>query len=109
MLTGRAGRALRRLRSVNQKKYSQKLQVRPNYRHTTKRNKKNKFNTSAIRSLSVGVACCPQTQRGEKMEEKVPLTSIVGNSYYKLNIRSVTGFGASSLENAEKNGFTNDM
>lgn len=43
------------------------------------------------------------------MEEKVPLTSIVGNSYYKLNIRSVTGFGASSLENAEKNGFTNDM
>ena len=45
----------------------------------------------------------------EKMEEKVPLTSIVGNSYYKLNIRSVTGFGASSLENAEKNGFTNDM
>ena len=26
--------------------------------------------------------------------EKVPLTSIVGNDYYKLNIRSVTGFGA---------------
>lgn len=41
--------------------------------------------------------------------EKVPLTSIAGNAYYKLNIRSVTGFGANSLENAEKNGFTNDM
>lgn len=42
-------------------------------------------------------------------EKKVPLTSIVGNNYYKLNIRSVTGFGANSFENAEKNGFTNDM
>ncbi|WP_303004926.1 fimbrial protein [Bacteroides congonensis] len=41
--------------------------------------------------------------------KKVPLTSIVGNNYYKLNIRSVTGFGANSFENAEKNGFTNDM
>lgn len=41
--------------------------------------------------------------------KKVPLTSIVGNDYYKLNIRSVTGFGANSFENAEKNGFTNDM
>lgn len=41
--------------------------------------------------------------------EKVPLTSIVGNDYYKLNIRSITGFGANSFENAEKNGFTNDM
>lgn len=40
---------------------------------------------------------------------KVPLTSIVGNNYYKLNIRSVSGFGASSLENAEQNGFTNEM
>lgn len=37
------------------------------------------------------------------------MTSIVGNDYYKLNIRSVTGFGANSFENAEKNGFTNDM
>ncbi len=41
--------------------------------------------------------------------EKVPLTSIAGNDYYKLDIRSVAGFGASSFENAEKNGFTNDM
>ena len=41
--------------------------------------------------------------------KKVPLTSIIGNDYYKLNIRSVTGFGANSFENAEKNGFTNDM
>lgn len=41
--------------------------------------------------------------------EKVPLTSIAGNSYYKLNIQSVSGFGSNSLENAEKNGFTNDM
>ncbi len=45
----------------------------------------------------------------EKSGKKVPLTSIVGNSYYKLEIRRVTGFGASSLENAEKNGFTNAM
>ena len=37
--------------------------------------------------------------------EKVPLTSIVGNDNYKLNIRSVTGSGANSFENAEKNGF----
>lgn len=42
-------------------------------------------------------------------EKKVPLTSITGNDYYKLNIRSVAGFGASSFENAEKNGFTNEM
>ena len=41
--------------------------------------------------------------------EKVPLTSIIGNNYYKLNIQSVSGFGSNSLENAEKNGFTNDM
>lgn len=53
------------------KKHSRKFQVNQKYRHTTKRNKKNKLNTSAIRPLSVGVACCPQTQRGEEMEEKV--------------------------------------
>ncbi|WP_294470494.1 fimbrial protein [uncultured Bacteroides sp.] len=41
--------------------------------------------------------------------DKVALTSIVGNNYYKLNIQSVTGFGSNSLEAAEKNGFTNDM
>ncbi|WP_294555060.1 fimbrial protein [uncultured Bacteroides sp.] len=45
----------------------------------------------------------------ESTGEKVPLTSITGNNYYKLTIRSVTGFGANSFENAEKNGFTNDM
>lgn len=41
--------------------------------------------------------------------DKVPLTSIIGNNYYKLKIQSVSGFGSNSLENAEKNGFTNDM
>lgn len=53
------------------KKHSRKFQVNQKYRHTTKRNKKNKLNASAIHPLSVGVACCPQTQRGEEMEEKV--------------------------------------
>ena len=42
-------------------------------------------------------------------KDKVPLTSITGNDYYKLTIGSVKGFGANSFENAEKNGFTNDM
>ncbi len=42
-------------------------------------------------------------------DHKVPLTSIGGNNHYKLNIRTVSGFGANSLENAEANGFTNDM
>lgn len=40
---------------------------------------------------------------------KEPLTSIVGNNYYKINIQSVSGYGANSLENAKANGFTNDM
>lgn len=40
---------------------------------------------------------------------KTPLTSIDGNSYYKLDIRSVSGTGAGSPEKAEMNGFSNDM
>lgn len=69
MLTCRAGRALRRLRSVSQKifaKTSGPLKLQAYY----KKKQKNRLNTSAIRSLSVGVACCPQTKR-RKMEEKV--------------------------------------
>lgn len=58
-------------RIQNLKKHSRKFQVNQKYKHTTKRNKKNKLNASAIHPLSVGVACCPQTQRGEEMEEKV--------------------------------------
>lgn len=68
------------------KKHSRKFQVNQKYRHTTKRNKKNKLNTSAIRPLSVGVVCCPQPQRGEKMEEKVIIISakdLVNNSRLK--------------------------
>lgn len=40
---------------------------------------------------------------------KVPLTSIDGNSHYKIDIKSVSGKGLSSLQLAEKNGFSNDM
>ena len=40
---------------------------------------------------------------------KTPLTSIDGNSYYKLDIRRVSGIGADSPEKAEMNGFSNDM
>ena len=58
-------------RIQNLKKHSRKFQVNQKYKHTTKRNKKNKLNASAIHPLSVGVACCPHTQRGEEMEEKV--------------------------------------
>ena len=50
--------------------------IRENFRLTQntsilQKETKNKLNTSAIRPLSVGVVCCPQPQRGEKMEEKV--------------------------------------
>ncbi|WP_455613198.1 fimbrial protein [Bacteroides congonensis] len=40
---------------------------------------------------------------------KTPLVSIDGNSYYKLDIRRVSGGGASSPQIAEMNGFANDM
>lgn len=41
--------------------------------------------------------------------DKIPLTSIDGNSYYKVSILSVSGAGFSSLELAKKNGFSNEM
>lgn len=66
--------------------------IRENFRLTQntsilQKETKNKLNTSAIRPLSVGVVCCPQPQRGEKMEEKVIIIAakdLVNNSRLKL-------------------------
>lgn len=70
ILTGRAGRALRRLRSVSQKKYSRKFQVNQKYRHTTKRNKKiNSTPQLFVHCLLVSHAASSHKEE-KKMEEK---------------------------------------
>ena len=40
---------------------------------------------------------------------KVPLSSVDGNKYYKIDIKSVLAPGLNSLDIAKKNGFSNDM